>query len=315
MIIASCPLRVSLFGGSTDNPNFVRSFGYGTVISFTSNLKTYVTINQDKFGFNKVKHKYIINYSKREEVEHISQIKNDPVRVVLEYFDMPPVQVTLASDAFSQGSGLASSSSYIISLIKACSIFLNRKMSDNDICRLAYELEVSFNPYCGYQDPYGCGMGGFKRIEFMDSDTIKYEFLPVDLFDSYDLHLVFTGVTRNSKTILKDVSKNIDKISPLVSTVHRAYDYIKGGETLKFMEELNLSWEQKKETSKTITENSKIRQMDKDLQENPSVISHKLCGAGNGGFFLTFSKRDSLTVSYDSVKITVSPEGVKGESI
>tara|TARA_B100001057_G_C22687351_1_gene886269 strand:- start:510 stop:1076 length:567 start_codon:yes stop_codon:yes gene_type:complete len=188
-------------------------------------------------------------------------------------------------------------------------------MSDNDICRLAYELEVSFNPYCGYQDPYGCGVGGFKRIEFMDSNTIKYEFLPVDLFDSYDLHLVFTGVTRNSKTILKDVSKNIDKISPLISTVHRAYDFIKDGETLKFMEELNLSWEQKKETSKTITENLKIRQIDKDLQENPSVISHKLCGAGNGGFFLTFSKRDSLTVSYDSVKITVSPEGVKGESI
>ena len=78
---------------------------------------------------------------------------------------MPPVQVTLTSDAYSQGSGLASSSSYIISLIKLC-IFKDQQMTDSEICKLAYELELKFNPYCGYQDPYGCGMGGFKRMEF-----------------------------------------------------------------------------------------------------------------------------------------------------
>ena len=60
MYIASCPLRVSLFGGSTDNPYFVEKYGRGSVISFTSNLKTYVTISQDKIGLNKEKHKYII---------------------------------------------------------------------------------------------------------------------------------------------------------------------------------------------------------------------------------------------------------------
>ena len=104
MIIASCPLRVSLFGGSTDNPYFVEKYGYGSVISFTSDLKTYVTISQDKFGFNKDQHKYIVNYSRREEVSSIDEIQNDVVRVVLEHFDMPPVQVTLTSDAYSQGS-------------------------------------------------------------------------------------------------------------------------------------------------------------------------------------------------------------------
>jgi D-glycero-alpha-D-manno-heptose-7-phosphate kinase len=175
MIISSCPLRISLFGGSTDNPYFVDKYGYGSVISFTSDLKTYVTISQDKFGFNKDKHKYIINYSRREEVSTIQEIENDVVRVVLEHFNMPPVQVTLTSDAYSQGSGLASSSSYIISLIKACCIFLDEEYTQSDICKLAYELELKFNPYCGYQDPYGCGIGGFKRIEFFNKNSIKYE--------------------------------------------------------------------------------------------------------------------------------------------
>ena len=76
---------------------------------------------------------------------------------------------------------------------------------------MAYELERIYNPYCGYQDPYGCGVGGFKRIEFMNDDCIKYEFLSTELFDKYDTHLVFTGVTRNSKKILKNVTDNLDK--------------------------------------------------------------------------------------------------------
>ena len=52
MIISHCPLRVSLFGGSTDNPYFVEKYGYGSVISFSCNLKTYITLHEDKIGYN-----------------------------------------------------------------------------------------------------------------------------------------------------------------------------------------------------------------------------------------------------------------------
>ena len=315
MYIASCPLRISLFGGSTDNPYFVEKFGYGSVISFTCDLKTYVTISQDKFGFNRDQHKYIINYSVREEVSTIQEIKNDVVRVVLEYFDMPPVQVTLTSDAYSQGSGLASSSSYIISLIKACILFLDIHMMDIEICKLAYDLELKFNPYCGYQDPYGCGIGGFKKIEFIKGGIVKYDFLSTKLFQLYDMHLVFTGVTRNSKSILKDVSDNIDKAKPLLGTLDRSYNAIIQNDYGKFLNYLNKSWIQKKKTSSTITENISIQEIDTYLNENDTVISHKLCGAGNGGFFLVFSDKENLNISYESVKIDITPTGVVGTKI
>ena len=315
MIIASCPLRISLFGGSTDNPYFVKKYGYGSVISFTSDLKTYVTISQDKFGFNKDQHKYIINYSRREEVGDVSEIKNDPVRVVLEHFNMPPVQVTLTSDAYSQGSGLASSSSYIISLIKACCIFLGIEMTDHKICELAHELELTFNPYCGYQDPYGCGVGGFKRIEFMNDDCIKYEFLSTELFDKYDTHLVFTGVTRNSKKILKNVTDNLDKVKPILTTVAFAYQSLIQKDYELFFGYMNQGWQQKKATSSSICENETIKEIDSTLENNPSVLSHKLCGAGNGGFFLVFSDKGNLNIPYESVKINVSPNGVMGRCL
>jgi D-glycero-alpha-D-manno-heptose-7-phosphate kinase len=313
MYISSCPLRISLFGGSTDNPYFVEKYGFGSVISFTCDLKTYVTLHEDKFGYNMQGHKYIINYSKREETEKIGDIQNELVRIVLNYFGCFPLTVSMTSDAYSQGSGLASSSSYIISLIKCISMFNKLNLTDIEICKIAYDLEREFNPYCGYQDPYGCGIGGFKRIDFEKGGIVRYDFLSTKLFNEYDAHLVFTGVTRNSKNILKSVSENIDKSLPLIDTLNDAYNALRNENHIEFLNLLNRSWQEKKNTSSAITENEVIQSIDESLTQNETVISHKLCGAGNGGFFLVFSKKDTLKIPYQCVKIGVNVNGVTGK--
>ena len=69
---------------------------------------------------------------------------------------------------------------------------------------------------------------------------------------------------------------------------------------------------QKKETSKIISSNVVIREMDKELSLNPTVKAHKLCGAGNGGFFLVFSEKNKLKINYNKVKIGVNKLGVEG---
>jgi len=315
MYISSCPLRISLFGGSTDNPYFVEKYGKGSVISFTCNLKTYITLHEDKLGYNMQGRKYIVNYSKREETEFIADINNELVRIVLNYFGCFPLTVSMTSDAYSQGSGLASSSSYIISLIKCISMFNDLHLTDIEICRLALELEQEMNPYCGYQDPYGCGIGGFKKIDFERGDIIKYDFLSTELFNHYDTHLVFTGVTRNSKNVLQDVTANIDKSLPLLQTVDEAYDALKKENFELFLSLLNQSWEQKKATSSLITENEEIQKIDKVLSQSEEVIAHKLCGAGNGGFFLVFSKPNTLKIPYESIRIEVESNGVVGRKL
>jgi len=315
MYIASCPLRVSLFGGSTDNPFFVEKYGKGSVISFTCNLKTYITLHEDKLGYNMQGRKYIVNYSKREETDFIGDIKNELVRIVLNYFGCYPLTVSMTGDAYSQGSGLASSSSYIIALIKCISMFNELHLTDIEICELALKLEQEINPYCGYQDPYGCGIGGFKRIDFERGDIVKYNFLSTELFKHYDAHLVFTGVTRNSKNVLQDVTANIDKSLPLLQIVDEAYDALQQKNFPVFLELLNQSWKQKKLTSSLITENEQIQKIDQILSESDEVLAHKLCGAGNGGFFLVFSKPDTLKISYKSIKIDVESNGVVGRKL
>jgi D-glycero-alpha-D-manno-heptose-7-phosphate kinase len=315
MIISQCPLRISLFGGSTDNPYFVEKYGYGSVISFTCDLKTYITFHEDKIGYNHNQKKYIVNYSKREEIDFIGDIQNDLVRVVLNYFGSVPFTISMTSDVYSQGSGLASSSSYIINLINCISISRGLNMTEIEMCSLAYDLERNFNPYCGYQDPYGCGIGGFKRIEFHNGGKVNYEFLPTEFFKNYDMHLIFTGITRNSKNILKDISNNVDKSYPLLGTVEEAYNSLNCQKYDDFLLLLKKSWTQKKETSSIITQNQTIKDIDEYLENNINVISHKLCGAGNGGFFLTFSKKDTLNISYEHVKINVNTKGVVGSCL
>ena len=136
-----------------------------------------------------------------------------------------------------------------------------------------------------------------------------------DLFREYDTHLIFTGVTRNSRNILKDVTANIEKSKPLLETVEKAHDAFYRKDYDEFLNLMNDSWTQKKNTSSTILKNKWIREMDQELFENESVIAHKLCGAGNGGFFLAFSKKDQLNIPFNCVKIGVEPNGVYGSIV
>ncbi len=316
MIIASTPLRISLFGGSTDTPAFIERYGRGAVISFASSLKTYVTISRDTFGFNRKDNKFIINYSRREEVESIQQIHNDIVRGVLARFSIDPVTVSLTSDVFSHGSGLASSSSYIISLIKAIMTFQETSMTDSEICSAAYEVELALNPYCGLQDPYGCGLGGFKRLDFKRDRRVAVEFLPAKLFDTYDCHLIFTGVTRDSKNVLKDVANNVDRAVPLLEMVDLAYEALLDEKFNLVLDYLNESWIEKKRTSSLIAGNSVIQSIDAQLESDERILAHKLCGAGSGGFFLCFAAKGTVLDSqFGSVKVTTSADGIEGYAI
>lgn len=309
MIVSSCPLRISLVGGSTDHPHFIEKYGYGSVISFPSNLRTYVSIHQDVFGSNAIEHKYNILYSKRETVDCIDDIKNELVRNCFKHLNVQQLNCSLTSDIFSVGSGLAASSSYLQALIKAIYVLRDVKISEFEVCKMAEVIEKTFNPLVGQQDFYG-SMGGFKKINFYKDRDPEIKYLPTQIFADMDIYLIYTGVLRNSTQILQSI--DIDKSFLLLDDVLNLEESILQNDTEMFHLVINRSWENKKNTSDLICSNETLKNLDESLQKSDHVRSHKLCGAGGGGYFLAFTQKDSDMSDYSfAKKISISESGLK----
>lgn len=309
MIVVSCPLRISLVGGSTDHPNYIEKYGFGSVISFPSNLRTYVTIHQDVFGTNSIEHNYNINYSKRETVKKINEIQNELVRYCFEYLNVEQINCTLASDIYSVGSGLAASSAYLQALIKSIYVMRNENINEFEVCKIAETIERKFNPLVGQQDFYG-SMGGFKKIIFKKDSDPEIKYLSTKIFESMDMHLLYTGVIRNSQQVLETIK--IDKVSTLLEDVYHLERAIKTNNKNLFNLIIKNSWEHKKQTSEFIANNSIIQDFDNKLSNNSKVLSHKLCGAGGGGYFLIFTEKNIVLDEFEYInKIQISETGLK----
>lgn len=310
MIVASCPLRISLVGGSTDHPHFIEKYGHGSVISFPSTLRTYVTIHQDIFGTNSIDGNYNLNYSKRELVKTISEIKNELIRHCFEYLDIKQINCSLTSDIYSVGSGLAASSSYLQALIKSIFVMRNEYISEFEVCKIAECIEKKFNPLVGQQDFYG-SMGGLKRINFFKGNDPEIKYLSVKIFEEMDIFLLYTGILRNSKNILETLE--VENSVPMLADVNDLEKAIIERDIEDFNHIVNRSWKTKKNTSNLICGNQSLIDLDYQLSNDPRVLSHKLCGAGNGGYFLIFTNKNSdLSKDYDLLKpISISDTGLK----
>ncbi len=311
MIVTACPLRISLVGGSTDHPNFLEKYGTGSVISFASNLHTYITLHQDIFGATSLDKKYIINYSKRESVYNIHEIENELIRNCFEYLNVDHLNCFMTSDVFSVGSGLASSSAYLLALIKSVYTLRAAHITEFEVCKLAEKIEKTFNPLVGQQDFYG-SIGGLKKIKFYNNQDPEIRYLSANIFNQLDMYLIYTGVLRSSTTVLE--SLDIDKSIPLLKDVEDLELAINMSDLNLFHTVINRTWSNKKKTSKYICENKILIELDDKLTNDRNVLSHKLLGAGNGGYFLVFSEKEKESLiksSYiNATKIHISSTGL-----
>jgi D-glycero-alpha-D-manno-heptose-7-phosphate kinase len=315
MIISSCPLRISLVGGSTDHPHFLKKHGRGSVISFASTLKAYTIVHRDVIGYNSLYNKYIINYSDKECVNKISDIKNELVRYCFDEMNVNEINCYLTSDVFSTGSGLASSSSYLMSLIKSISHLQGKDLDMHSICQLAKKIEKKFNPLVGEQDFYGGSLGGLKLINFYDGELPQIEPLNDEIFSYFDTYLYYTNVNRESTNILKTI--DIDKSLPLLDEVKKLNLAIKSLDLELFLKTISKSWELKKKLSPLICKGD-LEDIDMNIISDKRVLSHKLCGAGGGGYFIMITEKNSTNLEddYQGIKkISISKEGIECKEI
>lgn len=278
------PLRISLAGGSTDLQEYLDKYGEGAVISFTPNLYTYIIMKKSSDEY------YKIVYSNVERVLKPQDIKNDIAREVLSYFDMPPVEVIFTADIPSSGSGLASSSSYMVNMIKACLEFKNIEMGRLRIGELAIELERKFNPLTGYQDVWGCLLSGFKIMIFNKNGFSRHSPYSQKIFNKFNFYLVPTGITRSSTNVLETIDYN--KVHVMASTALEMNDALISDNYDNILKLISRGWVQKKLTSPSII-NEEIIKLEDEFTNTPGIVTWRLIGAGAGGYFLVLTEKDT----------------------
>ena len=291
MIITRTPFRVSLCGGGSDLPQFYRKHG-GCVISTTINKYMYIT-SHPSFDKNTT----VLKYSKTETVHDINDIEHSIFRECLKKECLEGLEITSIADV-PQGTGLGSSSSFTVGLIKNLKCHKREYISKNDVAKDACEMEIDIlkNPI-GKQDQYAAAFGGLNFYQFNKDGSVDVE--PILLgHEAYkqlekNLIMLYVGGEHSASAILKEQGKNVtsasDKEEGQKRIVELTYE-------LKYELEhdnidavgiiLDENWKIKRTLANGIS-NPKFDEW-YDRAINNGATGGKILGAGGSGFFLFY---------------------------
>jgi D-glycero-alpha-D-manno-heptose-7-phosphate kinase len=299
VIITRTPVRISIGGGGTDLPSYYRRFG-GFVISAAINKHIYVGINETFSGG------YRLKYSAMEHAATLSEIKHPLMREALRLHGVPaPIEVVTMADV-PAGTGLGSSGSFTVGLLRAIHAFQRRYVDPQAVAEEAAKIEIEIlGEPVGKQDQYIAAFGGLACFEFCEDGGVNVTPLKVDNSTVYNLEdrlmMFFTGYSRNASAVLDDQnvrSKSGD--SAMLDNLHYTKQLgqciklaLEQGNTRRFGELMHEHWMHKKDRSPGTTSDSINRWY--EIGRANGAVGGKLVGAGGGGFLLFYAEdRDAL---------------------
>jgi D-glycero-alpha-D-manno-heptose-7-phosphate kinase len=293
MIIVRTPLRVSFFGGGTDFPEFFADHG-GAVLGTAIDKYIYHTVfHLPSWLFD---HKIRVAYRKVEHVRSLDEMEHRPFREILRHCGVVrDVEVNLSSDLPSF-SGLGSSSSFTVGLVKGLTAFQGRHIGQEELARTAIHLERTvLEEAVGLQDQIFAAYGGFNVVRFRGEGDFLVERVPISACRlrelSESLLLVYTGLTRqaqeverNKLTRMSSIQENLKRI---LLHVDRAYDVLTGnGDLSNFGRLLHKTWMEKRQLDPSVSAPAIDKLYEAGL--GAGALGGKLLGAGGGGFMLFF---------------------------
>lgn len=294
MIIVQTPLRVSLFGGGTDFPSFYCEEG-GCVLSLAIDKYIFVTVKK------RFDQKLRIGYTRTEMVDRIDDIQHELIREALRKTGIQQgVEVTTMGDIPSAGSGLGSSSTVTVGALHAMYSLLGEIVPAERLAREACEIEIDvLKKPIGIQDQYIAAYGGLRMFEFMTDGRVIPQKIELDNGSKRKLNenllLFFTGVTRQSKSILGEQKQKINGHRAILREIKEiafvARYELEMGNVNALGELLHESWQLKKRLASQIS-NSTIEAF-YEAARNAGAVGGKITGAGGGGFLLLFCPHEA----------------------
>jgi D-glycero-alpha-D-manno-heptose-7-phosphate kinase len=301
-IRSKAPLRLGLAGGGTDVSPYCDEFG-GMVLNATIDMYAYCTIEvcDVKIVFEAADRGERVVYDTESTLPIDGMLdlhKGVYNRVVRDFNGEKPLSfcMTTYSDA-PAGSGLGSSSTMVVAILKAFVEWLNLPLGEYDIAHLAYDIERNdIGLSGGKQDQYAATFGGFNFMEFYEKDHVIVNPLRIKnwIMDELESSMVlfFTGVSRESANIINEQTKNatskqeksMQAMHELKEDAYTMKEAVLKGDIAKFAATLGKSWEAKKRTAESIT-NSYIDEL-YSTAINTGAYAGKVSGAGGGGFMM-----------------------------
>jgi D-glycero-alpha-D-manno-heptose-7-phosphate kinase len=305
LIRSKAPLRLGLAGGGTDIATYYNLYE-GYVLNVTIDMYAYCILepkNDGKIVFRAA------DFDKQEEYDSLSALKNSqslPLhtgiynRIVSDFNNGKPLSfvMTTYSDA-PAGSGLGSSSTMVVAIVKAFEEWLNLPLGEYDIASLAYRIErEDLKLAGGKQDQYAATFGGFNFMEFYKDENVIVNPLRLKRWIRNELEaslvLFYTGVSRESANIIKTQIENtkqnniksLENMHELKKQATIMKEALLKGDFNGFSDCLLKGWLAKKNIAATIS-NDFLDELYQYALE-AGAKSAKISGAGGGGFMMIY---------------------------
>ena len=280
-------------GGGTDLPSYYSHDG-GFVLSAAIDKYVYIGVNRTFTD------DYFLKYSQLERVTDRSQIEHPIFREVLNLLEIDKSIEIISMADIPAGTGLGSSGSFTVGLIRALYAHRREHISSQDLAEMACDIEINrLNEPVGKQDQYIASFGGINCFEFKKDGNVDVAPLALSLSTLHDLELnlvlFFTGYSRSASGILKDQSdksnsgdadmrKNLDETQALGRQIK---DCLENGDAEQFGLLMNDHWQRKRRRS-TGMSNPTIDEL-YELGMANGAVGGKLVGAGAGGFLMFYA--------------------------
>ena len=326
MIVTKTPLRISFAGGGSDMDYFYKDEP-GAVITTAINKYIYIIINP-KFD-NKIR----VSYSRTEIVDKVDDLQHELIKECLRFTEIEKgIEIVSVADIPSGGTGLGSSSAYVVGLLHGLFQFRSMKYQipseywhncpKDALAHMACAVEIDrLKKPIGKQDQYIAAYGGFQSFRFNADRTVDVD--PVECLPKVQrdlesrLLLFYTGIHRNSDTILADQKSRFNKerqgiLREMVGIVREMKVAIKLNQLDYFGELLDKNWQLKKRLNGGVS-NILIDGWYRKAKE-AGAIGGKICGAGGGGFMLFYAPPDShkaiaRSLGFKPTSFSFEPDG------
>ena len=313
--IARAPLRLGLAGGGTDVSPYCDLYG-GNVLNATIDRYAYSQIKilkEKKYIFHSldrdIKYEYFLNSTSKPNKNKL--ILHEAVFSFFKknYSQLDDVGIELITFCDAPiGSGLGSSSTIVVAMIRVFVELLNLPFDDYAIANLAYKIErKDCSLDGGRQDHYSATFGGFNFMEFLKDEKVIVNPLRIKNWIICELEssllLFSTNISRESSKIISEQSQNVklkknlqlDSMHKLKKEANQFKESLLKGDFEDIVITLRKGWESKKKSAKSVS-NSYLDEI-YDCAIEAGALAGKVSGAGGGGFmmfYVPFNKRINL---------------------